>query len=78
MSGLPAISVPVGAVPSTHADSKHRLAAPVLPVGLQLMAPAWHEASLLHAGAVLEAAVGEAGLAPPPPGADPAARCPRV
>lgn len=70
--GFPAISVPVGAVPSTHATAgsqvSHRpQAPPLLPVGLQLMAPCWHEASLLHAGAVLEAAVAEAGAATPLP-----------
>lgn len=40
--GLPAVTVPVGAAGG-------------LPVGLQLIAPAWHEASLLRAAAVLEA-----------------------
>jgi Asp-tRNA(Asn)/Glu-tRNA(Gln) amidotransferase A subunit family amidase len=70
MLGLPAISVPVGAAPSTHAaaaaSSGGAAPAPRLPVALQLMAPCWHEASLLHAAAVLEAAV-VAGAAPPLP-----------
>ena len=57
--GLPAITVPIGRVPSTYAANK--ATAPLLPVGLHLLAPAWHEASLLHAAAVLEAAVAAAG-----------------
>lgn len=88
MLGIPAVSVPVGAVPSTHprppAGKKAVAAAgaasaapapgntgsgssssePLLPVGLQVMAPAWHEASLLHVAAVLEAAVAAAGCGP--------------
>jgi Asp-tRNA(Asn)/Glu-tRNA(Gln) amidotransferase A subunit family amidase len=89
MLGLPAVSVPVGAVPSTHprpaAGKKAAAAAgaapaaaspgntgggssssgePLLPVGLQVMAPAWHEAGLLHVAAVLEAAVAAAGCGP--------------
>lgn len=76
MLGLPAITVPVAAVPATHSlppAGKAAAAAtaaqdgPLLPVGLQIMAPAWHEASLLHAAAVLEAAVAQEGLAPPVP-----------
>lgn len=77
--GLPAISVPVGVVPSTHPPAPSTPAPgagavdgggaspPLLPVALQLMAPCWHEASLLHAAAVLEAAVASAGKAPPLP-----------
>ncbi|KAI7839845.1 hypothetical protein COHA_006430 [Chlorella ohadii] len=89
MLGIPAVSVPVGAVPSTHprppAGKKAAAAAgtasaaaapgntgsggssssePLLPVGLQVMSPAWHEASLLHVAAVLEAAVAAAGCGP--------------
>jgi len=89
MLGIPAVSVPVGAVPSTHprppAGKKAVAAAgaasaapapgntgsggssssePLLPVGLQVMAPAWHEASLLHVAAVLETAVAAAGCGP--------------
>lgn len=51
--GLPALAVPVG------------VDAAGLPIGLQLLAPPWHEASLLHAGAVLEAALGGSGLPQP-------------
>jgi len=90
--GLPAITVPIGLVPSTHdkattttATTAASVAPPaaspgdvgtgsgdngggtVLPVGLQLMAPCWHEASLLHMGVVLEAAVAAAGLSLPLP-----------
>lgn len=105
--GLPALSVPVGAVPSTHAKGAGSSggggsgagaagggagAAPaadaagstdtgaqaggagkagsgplLLPVGLQLMAPCWHEGALLHAGAVLDAALAAAGKAMPMP-----------
>jgi Asp-tRNA(Asn)/Glu-tRNA(Gln) amidotransferase A subunit family amidase len=54
--GFPAISVPVGAASAGGAQ---------LPVGLQLMAPPWHESALLHAAAVLEDALG-AGAAPRP------------
>lgn len=88
MIGIPAVSVPVGAVPSTHPrlpiGKKAAAAAgvapaaaspgntgggggssePLLPVGLQVMAPAWHEASLLHVAAVLEAAVAAVGCGP--------------
>lgn len=82
MLGIPAVSVPVGAVPSTHprpaAGKKAAAAAAdagagagsggsselLLPVGLQVMGPAWHEASLLHVAAVLEAAVVAAGCGP--------------
>lgn len=85
MLGIPAVSVPVGAVPSTHprpaAGKKAAAAAAdaaagggnggsselLLPVGLQVMGPAWHEASLLHVAAVLEAAVVAAGCAPQMP-----------
>lgn len=96
--GLPALSVPVGVVPSTHAKGagsgtpaaaagaaaegaagssgadaqaggagKPGRSAPLLPVGLQLMAPCWHEGALLHAGAVLEAALAAAGKTMPKP-----------
>ena len=87
MIGIPAVSVPVGAVPSTHprpplgkkaaaaagvaasapgnpAGGSGGSSEPLLPVGLQVMAPAWHEASLLHVAAVLEAAVAAAGCGP--------------
>lgn len=74
MIGLPALTVPVGAVPCTNgaagaisartpkASASASASAGgggglLLPVGLQLMGPCWHEGSLLHAGAVLEAAV---------------------
>lgn len=40
--GLPGLVVPVG------------LDGGGMPIGLQLMAPAWHDATLLHAGMVLE------------------------
>lgn len=103
--GLPALSVPVGMVPSTHARGRSSGssgssttagaaegapsapaatgdtgsgappgtqgrpgAAPVLPVALQLMGPCWHEGALLHAGAVLEAALAAADKATPMPG----------
>ena len=61
MLGLPAMSIPVGSVASPSGDpsGKPGLTCP-MPVGLQLMAPAWHEASLLHAAAVLEGALGPA------------------
>lgn len=66
MLGLPAISVPVGAVPMPPAGGQKGGADSVmLPVGLQLVAPPWHEASLLAAGAVLEAAVGESAVPQP-------------
>ncbi|KAL4858988.1 Fatty acid amide hydrolase [Chlorella vulgaris] len=73
MLGLPAISVPVGAVPSTHSHTPAAAGGDgptpplLLPVALQLMAPCWHEASLLRVGAVLEAAAAEAGKALPLP-----------
>lgn len=75
MLGLPAITVPVGMVPTTHAAPAAASAGgagstpvpPMLPVGLQIMGPCWHEASLLQAAAVLEAAVAAAGSAPPLP-----------
>lgn len=91
MLGLPAVSVPVGAVPSTHprpaagkkaaaVGATPAAASPgntgggggsaadlLLPVGLQVMALAWHEASLLHVAAVLEAAVATAGCGPQRP-----------
>lgn len=51
--GFPALTLPVG------------VDAAGLPLGLQLMAPPWHEAGLLHAGAVLEAALG-GGVVPRP------------
>lgn len=54
MLGLPAIVVPVGPVPAPGGG-------PDLPMGLQLMGPAFHEATLLHTAAVLEAHVGVAG-----------------
>ena len=67
--GLPAISVPVGITPSALAPATGGQGSepPLLPVSLQFMAPCYHEASLLHAGAVLEAAVAEAGAAVPVP-----------
>ena len=82
MVGLPAITIPVGAVtaPASGPGGTAR-GSVALPVGLQLMAPAWHEASLLAAAAALEAALREEGtlplrppvlydiLAPPPPAA---------
>lgn len=73
MLGLPAISVPIGAAPSTHSHTPAAAGgddpAPplLLPAALQLMAPCWHEASLLRVGAVLEAAVAKAGKALPLP-----------
>lgn len=69
--GLPAISVPIGAVPCTHATAAASGggagAALRLPAALQLMAPCWHEGSLLHAAAVLEAAVGAGAQRSMPP-----------
>ena len=55
--GLPAISVPVGSVPSGTAAHQR------LPVALQLIAPPWHEATLLGAAAALEAEVARASAA---------------
>ncbi|GAB4823263.1 hypothetical protein N2152v2_010309 [Parachlorella kessleri] len=60
MLGLPAMSVPVGTVASPTGDPRKQGQACPMPVGLQLIAPAWHEASLLHAAAVLEGALGTA------------------
>jgi Asp-tRNA(Asn)/Glu-tRNA(Gln) amidotransferase A subunit family amidase len=69
--GLPALSVPVGVLPCSLAPaaaSSTDCSRPLLlPVSLQLMAPCYHEASLLHAGAVLEAAVAAGGSAVPVP-----------
>ena len=50
LTGLPAISVPVGVDPGT-----------ALPVGLQLVGPAWGEAGLFRLAAVLEGAMGAQG-----------------
>ena len=69
--GLPALSVPVGVLPCSlapaAASSTHGSRPLLLPVSLQIMAPCYHEASLLHAGAVLEAAVAAGGSAVPVP-----------
>ena len=43
MLGLPAVVLPVGSCEDTN-----------MPVGLQIMGPAWHEATLLHVAAALE------------------------
>ncbi len=56
--GLPALAVPVGAAEGGGAR---------LPVSLQLMARPWHEASLLRAGCLLEAALRERGAGAPLP-----------
>lgn len=64
--GIPALTVPVAVVPSTHSQGG-ATGAPMLPVGLQIMAPCFHEASLLHVGAVLEKAVEAAGSGVPLP-----------
>lgn len=58
MLGLPAMVVPVGSVPAPGGGAD-------LPMGLQLMGPAFHEATLLHTAAVLEAHLGvAAGMQP--------------
>lgn len=65
MLGLPAITLPVGAVMECTECSLYDVktaGGSAMPVGLQLMAPAWHEASLLHAAAALEAALGPAAV----------------
>jgi Asp-tRNA(Asn)/Glu-tRNA(Gln) amidotransferase A subunit family amidase len=57
MLGLPAITVPVGSV-TVGSSSKNKYNSnssnDKLPVGLQAMAPAWHEASLLRIAEILE------------------------
>jgi Asp-tRNA(Asn)/Glu-tRNA(Gln) amidotransferase A subunit family amidase len=69
--GLPAISVPVGSATDgggirSKDKSKNKIDYDdELPVGLQIMAPAWHEASLLHIADVLESKLGpSAGMKP--------------
>ena len=58
MLGLPGLVVPIGNVPSS-------LGGYDLPIGLQIMGPAFHEATLLHVGAVLESHYGvAAGMEP--------------
>lgn len=47
LTGLPAVSVPVGTVPGSDGSA--------LPVGVQLMGPAWSESRLLSMAAALEA-----------------------
>jgi len=68
MLGLPAITVPVGSV-TGGSSSKTRYNKSsndnLLPIGLQIMAPAWHEASLFHIAEILESQVGpSAGVKP--------------
>jgi Asp-tRNA(Asn)/Glu-tRNA(Gln) amidotransferase A subunit family amidase len=59
MVGLPAISVPVGSGSSKKNKNDQ------LPVGLQIMAPPWQEASLFHIADVLESLFGpSAGMKP--------------
>lgn len=55
--GLPAIVLPIGGALEEKpcAKGKHGV---TLPVGLQLIGKPWHEATLLHAAAVLEDRVG--------------------
>ena len=53
MLGCPGISVPVGAAAADPDGAP-------LPIGLQLMAAPWHEATLLRTAAVVEAALGPA------------------
>jgi Asp-tRNA(Asn)/Glu-tRNA(Gln) amidotransferase A subunit family amidase len=64
--GIPAISVPVGRASSIHTDTSSPPGSEVqLPVGLQIMAPPWHEASLLHIADILESQLGpHAGMKP--------------
>ena len=56
LAGLPALSMNVG---FTGGEKP-------LPLGVQLMASHWREEELLHAAAVIEKSVGEAGIAPLP------------
>lgn len=66
MLGLPAITVPISAV--DPADGGGGGASPPLPASLQLIGPAWADASVLRAGALLEAALRSNGVpAPLPP-----------
>lgn len=60
MLGLPGLSLPVGV-------SSGEGGAAALPLGLQLMAAPWREATLLRAGAALEAALPAAGVVMPQP-----------
>ncbi|KAH7619671.1 hypothetical protein Ndes2526B_g06652 [Nannochloris sp. 'desiccata'] len=68
MLGLPAITVPVGSATggSTSKNKSNNNSSPdKLPVGLQIMAPAWHEASLFHIAEILESQLGpSAGMQP--------------
>jgi aspartyl-tRNA(Asn)/glutamyl-tRNA(Gln) amidotransferase subunit A len=59
--GLPAIVVPLGTVGGTGA------AGAALPAGLQLIGRPWHEATLLRAGAALEASLAARGGGAPLP-----------
>ncbi|GBF99222.1 fatty acid amide hydrolase-like [Raphidocelis subcapitata] len=71
MLGLPAITVPISTVDPADGGSGSGAAAaasPPLPVSLQLIGPAWADASVLRAGALLEAALRARGdSAPLPP-----------
>jgi aspartyl-tRNA(Asn)/glutamyl-tRNA(Gln) amidotransferase subunit A len=59
MLGLPGLSLPVGA--------SSREGGTALPIGLQLLAAPWREATLLRAGAALAAALPAAGVVLPGP-----------
>jgi len=59
--GLPALAVPVGL------DESHR------PLGVQLIADRFHESTCLHAGLLVERALGSITPIDPRPGPDPAA-----
>ncbi len=61
MLGLPGLSLPVGVSSSREGSTA------ALPLGLQLMAAPWREATLLRAGAALEAALPAAGVVLPQP-----------
>jgi aspartyl-tRNA(Asn)/glutamyl-tRNA(Gln) amidotransferase subunit A len=56
LAGLPAISLPAGFFPQSRSDAGELAADEGLPVGMQLVAPAWAEARLLRAAYAYEQA----------------------
>ena len=65
--GLPAISVPVGSASAsggTGTGKNKNSEEVLLPVGLQIMARPWHEASLFHIAEILESSIDLSELKP--------------